>query len=150
MSNCKWMSGVNGAAVPLIVSVSEKTLAVVKLLHPRSFLAKKQSNPSNTVVIKVMMILHINIKNWSFNSENSRIKKDMKNHFSGFTQKIYLIYLLWKLELSKFPFNCKDYLTRLFDSQKLHLTVSLFHETSCKQKKFKLRQSAVVAKILNA
>ena len=37
----------------------------VKFLHPGYFFSKQQMNPSNTLVIEVMMIAHINIKNRS-------------------------------------------------------------------------------------
>ena len=101
-------------------------------MHP---IAKKKSNPSNTIVIEVTMIPHINIKNpATFNSENSRIKKDMKNHFSSFTHKIDLIYLLQKPKLPKTTFNSRV----------------LFHKVSYKRKNFKLCKSTVVTKTSNA
>ena len=49
-----------------------------------------------TLFIELMMMIpQINIKNPStFNSENLKTKKDIKDYLSGFTQKIHLIYLL--------------------------------------------------------
>ena len=68
--------------------------ATVKYLHSSFFFGKKQRNPSDTLVIEVMMIPHINMTSLStFNSKNLRTKEDTKNYFSKSTQKIDLIYL---------------------------------------------------------
>ena len=69
----------------------------VVAMQCNSILVRKQTKPSSTLVIKLMLILHTN-----FRSDKSRESKiHGTSFFSGFTQVIILIYLLLFTELPK-------------------------------------------------
>ena len=68
----------------------------VVAMQCNSILVRKQTKPSSTLVIKLMLILHT-----KFRSDNSREKNTWNFIFSGFTQVIILIYLLLFAELHK-------------------------------------------------
>ena len=88
----------------------------------------------STLLIKVMMILHLNIKDLlKFRFDNSRKKKYTKRHFSSFTQKNIVIYFLWKARLSKSVFKSRAYFIKLSTYKK----VLCFAKTQFSVKKIK-------------
>ena len=99
----------------------EKHQNTVKfILFLASLLPNKQTNPSDTLFIEKMMILHISIKNPSiFRFENARTKKDMKTSFTGLTPKIDLIYLYVTPNSQNLALAHKVYIIKLPTNRKI-------------------------------
>ena len=118
MPKCKVMSGVNdrkewrwftsiGCCPVICQCIGKKT--TVEFLDPNFFFDKK----ANQFIEYAFYWSNHNKNPSAFNSDNSRTKRDMKNHFSELTQKTDLIYLLWKLKLLKASFNSRVFFTKL-------------------------------------